>query len=202
MKIKSAKDIKPLRDSVIVQVTKIQEDDLIISQTSTKQHVNMVFGEVVSTGPETNQEENCPGVACGDSVMFSEFAGQHISTESDKLEKVVRGYDIMVKLDNINEITKDNITAVSDRVIVSVFYRDETVDGIVLSEDNSKDPTLQDLDYGQIISIGASCKTDLKEGQIVAYGSGDYVGECIAKQPEKDVAEYRAINEKDILFTL
>lgn len=205
MRINNIDKINPKQDMVLTSIlTKdYAEGELIIEDKNaekTSDEAKMYFGEVVSMGPDATNPEHCPELEVKNKVMFSEFAGHHISTKSDKFVKIVRGHDIMVVLEDINNITKDNIKPTADRIIVAAVYRDSTEEGLYLDTEESKDPSLQDLDYGIVLHVGPTCKTGLKVGETVAYNT--YVGESIAKQPEKDVAEYRVLNELDVLFTV
>ena len=205
MKLNNTESIKPLKDMVLVNIiTKdYKEGELIIDGEDAKksgEEVKMYFGDVISMGPDAINPNQCPNLSIGDTALFSQFAGHHVSTRETKLVKIIRGYDIMATLEDINNITNSNIHPTADRLLVSVFYRDDTEDSLVLDGDELRDPTLADLDYGVVLKKGPACKTDINVGDRVAFTP--YVGERVAKQPEENVAEYRVLNELDALFTL
>jgi co-chaperonin GroES (HSP10) len=205
MKINSASSVKPLQDMVLTSIItkEFSEDELIIENKAAEKsgdQAKMYFGEVLSMGPDSTGENHCPGLKIGDTAFFSQFAGHHVSTRENKMVKIIRGYDIMATIEDVNNITESNIVPTADRIIVSAFYREDTEDGLILEGDSIQDPTLADLDYGVILKIGPTCKTELKIGDKIAYNT--YVGECLQKTPKKDVAEYRVLNELDALFTI
>lgn len=207
MRVNNINSLSPTNDNVITKVlVETFKDDEIISveESGSKRHeedkTRMYFGEVVSLGPETLKDKHCPNLNVNDKILFSEFAGHHISTNEKCMAKVIRGYDIMAILNKIKNITKDDVMPTADRLFISVFYEETTEDGLFISKEDSKDPTLKDLKYGVIIKKGPSCKSKLEVGQIVALD--DYVGECVAIHPEKDIAEYRVLSENSVLFTV
>jgi len=205
MKINNTSSVKPLHDMVLMGIItkEFSEDELIIEEKAAEKsgdQAKMYFGEVLSMGPDSTGEKHCPGLKIGDTAFFSQFAGHHVSTRENKMVKIIRGYDIMATLDDINNITESTVNPTADRILVAAFYRDDTEDGLILEGDSAQDPTLQDLDYGKILKVGPSCKTELKPGDIVAYNT--FVGESLKKNPEKNVAEYRVLNELDVLFTI
>jgi co-chaperonin GroES (HSP10) len=151
-------------------------------------------------GPDATSKEHCPGLKDKDTVLFSQFAGHHVSTREDKFVKIIRGYDIMATLEDINNITDSNVHPAANRILVAAKYRDETDDGLILNVDEARDPALADLDYGVVLKKGPACELPIEVGQTVAYTT--YVGECVQKQPEENVAEYRVLVEDDILFTI
>ncbi len=203
MRLTSIEGIKPSTHMVLVDIiptNEVSEDKLLIEEKeSTPDEAKMYFGKVVSMGPEASENGNCPGLKEGETAMFSQFAGHHIAVEG-KFVKVLRGYDIMATLENINDITASNVHPAADRILVSCKYRDESDNGLVLNEVEARDPMLADLDYGVVLSKGPSCDERIEVGQTVAFTP--YVGECVKKQPEENIAEYRVLSQLDVLFTI
>ncbi len=206
MQISNIENIKPLQDRVLTNliVEQFDENELIIEDKSAEKsgdQAKMYFGEVLSMGPDSTDDDHCPGLKVGQTIFFSEFAGNHVSViDSTKLVKIIRGYDIMAIVKDIKNITKDTVTPSADRIMIAAYFRDANEDGLQLSDEGAKDPKLKDLDYGVILAVGPTCKSDLKVGDIVAYDN--YVGECLERHPEEGIAEYRIMNELDAIFTL
>lgn len=204
MKLSDTCGINPMKDMVLVSIITRDygKNELVLEEDSAEKstdQVKMYFGEVLSMGPDATSQKHCPGLKVGDTILFSQFAGHYVSTQEDRLVKIIRGYDIMTTLENINDITKSNVHPTANRLLVAARYRDETDDGLILNDEESRDPSLADLDFGIVLKKGLACTLPIEVGQVVAYPP--YVGECVKKQPEENIAEYRVIVEQDILFT-
>jgi co-chaperonin GroES (HSP10) len=203
MRLSELDGIMPIKDKVLVSIFPVSTnaDGIVLYNERSEDQAKMYFGEVLSMGPDVALPKHCPGLKVGDKIFFSEFAGHHISTKQNKLVKIIRGYDIMTTLEDIDKIEDSNTTPTADRVLVAAKYRDDSDDGLSLNAEEARDPSLADLDYGVVLKKGPSC-TDpkIEVGMTVAYAP--YVGECLKKQPKEGVAEYRVLLEQDVLFTL
>jgi co-chaperonin GroES (HSP10) len=96
MRLSSTGDIKPLKDMVLVSIVtkEYKDDELVLEDKDAEKsgdQAKMYFGEVLSMGPDATSKEHCPGLKDKDTVLFSQFAGHHVSTREDKF--VLFGYD-------------------------------------------------------------------------------------------------------------
>lgn len=200
MKLTNADNVQPQKDLVLVDIHDaiLEKDGVYLGQSESKpQDIAMYFGTVKKLGPSATDDLNCPGLQEGETVMFSQFAGHHISTREDKSFKVIPGYDIVATVTDYKNIAEDNTTPTADRVLISVNFVDGTEDGLVLSEDEVKDPRLTDLDYGVVLKVGPTTKK-IQVGQLVAYEP--WCGVIAKRKRSLEDAELKLIREDDILF--
>lgn len=203
MQINDIKTIKPKKDLVIVDIEKVnKKDELYLGDSKGGEYkkVEMYFGEVKSKGPEVTEPLNCPGLEVGDKVAFSQFAGSHIITKEIAMTKVIRGYDIMAILDDLDNISEDTITPTSDRLLVALIDEDNTPDDeLYLSSSNKSDPRVSELVYAKVLRVGKSCK-DTKIGDLIAFSP--YAGETIRYQLSAEKPELKSIREDDTIFSI
>jgi len=201
MRLKGIDTVKPRHDLVVVDVQPREISGVYLggNEQATKTQVEMYYGKVEKIGPEVLDPKHCPGLMVGDIAIFSQFAGSYIATSDDKLHKIIRGYDIMGITEDLNEINEVTLRPTADRVLVEVFHKELTDEGIYLNPEDAKDPRLQDISYGKILKLGPSVKTDLKVGDTVGYDP--WVGEAIRKRTSDDRPELRIIRADDILFS-
>jgi len=200
MKLTNADNVQPQKDLVLVDIHDaiLEKDGVYLGQSESKpQDIAMYFGTVRKLGPSATEDLNCPGLEAGDTVMFSQFAGHHISTREDKSYKVIPGYDIVAKVTDYKNIAENNTEPTADRVLISVNFVDGTEDGLVLSEDEVKDPRLTDLDYGIVLKVGPTTKK-IRVGQLVAYEP--WCGVVAKRKRSLEDSELKLIREDDILF--
>jgi len=200
MKLANASKIEPQKDLVLISVfdAVLEKDGIYLGQNESKpQDIAMYFGSVEKLGPSATDDLNCPGLREGDTAMFSQFAGHHISTRGDKSYKVIPGYDIVAIVADPKNITVNTVDPTADRILVSVQFVDATEDGLILSDDEVKDPRLTDLDYAIIQRVGPTC-TKFVVGQLVAYEP--YCGVIAKHKRSLDDEELKLIREDDILF--
>ena len=204
MRVNDISKVKPAKDNIVVKTIEPNRNDKLFitkaDQPDTKNTL-LSFGEVIAIGPNATQNEYCPELKLSDTVTYSSFAGSHIATENIKeLYKIMGGYSVMAKIDDINNLNWDTVHPTSNRILVEVKFVDQTQEGLFISEDEAKDPRLEDLDYGVIVSTGPSCKLGYKVGDTVAYQP--YAGENIRPPQSVDRPALRVLIEEDILLTI
>ncbi len=200
MKLTNTDKVEPQKDLVLVSVfdAVLEKDGIYLGHNESKpQDIAMYFGSVEKLGPSATDDLNCPGLRIGDTAMFSQFAGHHISTREDKSYKVIPGYDIVAVVADPKDITVNTLAPTADRILVSVQFVDGSEDGLILSDSEVKDPRLTDLDYGIIEKVGPT-STRFVVGQLVAYEP--YCGVIAKHKRTLDDKELKLIREDDILF--
>lgn len=203
MKLENVRDVVPMKDGVLVNVLEATKEDggvFLGEVKSEPTDIKMYFGIVEKVGPDATEDVNCPGLKAGDIGFFSEFSGHHISTREKTMHKLIPAYDIMAIVTDTKELNETTVQPTADRLLVEVMFVDQDQNGIILSDKESKDPKLKDLDYGKILSIGPVSKQGLKIGQTVAYEP--YSGERIRREAGVKQPELRLIRENDILFII
>ena len=204
MRVKNINKVKPAKDNIVIKIVEPNDDNKLFSARISNQddkNAEFSFGEVLAIGPTANDVEHCPNVATGDNVVFNRFAGAHIATDDvNELYKIMGGYSIMAKIDNINNLNSDTVTPTSNRLLIKVKYKDQDDSGLILLADAASDPRLEDLDYGTIVKVGPSCKLGYKVNDIVAYNP--YAGENIRNAISADIPALRVLIEEDVLLTI
>ena len=199
MKLKNADGIRPMKDLVIVDIQpkEVSNEEVYIEEENDVFKVEMYEGLVRAVGPDATDPKHCPGLKTGDIAIFSQFAGNYISTDNDVLHKVIRGYDIMATTAELHTLNEDTLNPAADRLLVKVHSRDVDESGLFISE-NEQNPMLLDLNYGEVLKIGSEAVGRFKEGDLVAYDT--YVGEAIRRRGSANEPELRVIRSDDILF--
>jgi co-chaperonin GroES (HSP10) len=200
MVINNINSIEPKQDMVLVEVTTLVDSELVITEDSLPDKPAMRFAKVISMGPDVTSKEHCPGLKVGDHVSFTEFAGYHLAVDSKDIVKVIRGYDILSIITDMNNINSDTVVPTTDRLLVEELPQGVEQDGLFLGN-ASADPRLASLNYGKVLSIGPSCldKTITKDS-IVAYAP--YVGETIREYESEDKKGLRVVRQPDVLLTM
>lgn len=194
MIVEKYEDIIPNNDMVLVEMVDL---DLMQAYQSDSMEVAVRQGEVLTKGAKASLPEHCPELEVGNIAVFTEFAGYHIITKDDKMLKLIRGYDIVGKYENREDMDTDKIQPTADRVLVEEYSPDEGSDLIF----NSKmhDPRLTDMYYGKILDVGPSVRNSaIKKGVVVAYAP--YVGTIIKEQESDKVKPLKIIVEDDVLM--
>jgi len=193
-------NIKPAKDSVIIELLKLEDvyDELITTEASNEEDVAVRYGNVLSIGPEVDSNTHCENLKVNDTVLFTEFAGYYITSDEDRIFKVIRGYDIIGKVMSITDISNSNFIPTSDRILVEEIETDSTSNEVIIETSN---PAMGDLLYGKIIKVGDSVQNDkLKEGLLVAYPT--YVGTVVRHYESDKLKILKIVVENDILFTI
>lgn len=203
MRIDDINTVAPARDNVILKVVEpTHEGTLIVPKQNVvdEKNATLIMGTVLATGPEAGDGLACPGVEPGQTYAMNVFAGYHIATgDLKELYKLMSGYSLIAKLDDINNINESTVSPSCDRLLIAQKFVDETQGGLILTGMDARDPRLEDLDYGVVIKTGASCKLGYKVGQIVGYPP--YCGEQLRQAEGKDKPALRALNENDVVLT-
>lgn len=204
MRVNDVNKVKPAKDNVILRIVEPDaKNGLFLAQSKTPDPKNAIltFGEILAVGPNANEAAYCPEINVGDIVAVNSFAGSHIATSKpNELYKIMGGYSIMTKIDDINNLKEDTLTPVANRLLIEVKFIDQDETGLVLLADEASDPRLEDLDYGTILKVGPSCKLGYKKGDIVAYQP--YAGENIRQATSADSPALRVLIEEDVLLTI
>lgn len=202
MIVSDVNKVKAAKSNVIIQTVELTEEgNLYFAKDGSDDDKNaeISFGKVIAMGPTAKEAEACPEVNVGESVVFNRYAGSHIVTKNtDEINKVMDGHFIMARLQDINNINEETAYPVANRVLIKVKYVDQDEDGLVF--DNASNPGLEDLDYGEIVKVGSSCKLGYKVGEIVAYNT--YAGENIRRAVSADIPALRVLNEDDVLLII
>lgn len=201
MQIENTEKINPLKDSVIIEIQNLVEmkDSLIDTSKSDEESVAIRFGIVISMGPDVALPEHCESLKVGDTVVFTQFAGYHISSTKG-FYKVIRGYDVVGITTDMNDMNEDTVVPTANRVLVKELQTNVDDDGLILSG-NASDPRLSDMAFGEIISCGPSIRNkDLVQGLRVAYPP--YVGTEVRNYESTDNPALKIIVEEDILLTI
>lgn len=192
--------ISPNESMVLVRLLDLEGilGGLIATQASDADAVAPKYGEVISMGDSADKHGNCTGLVRGDIVVFTEFAGYHVVSESTtEMYKLVRGYDIIGKCMTQKDIDNLNITPTENRVMVESFNVNK--DDIILN--NAKDPRSLDLNYGKIISVGDNVQNKLLvPGTVVAFAG--YVGTMLRGYESDEIPAISVLVEHDILLTI
>jgi len=200
MILESHEQINPKRDMVLVEMIRLDEiqEGLVLERDSDATDVAIRYGKVLSIGDKVDMPEHCPGLKVDEIVIFTEFAGYYVVTKEEKLLKLIRGYDIVGKYENMEKMNKD-VAPTANRLLVEEYDMNEGSDLILNT--TSRDPRLADMHYGKIIGIGPSVKDeDLSVGMLVAYAT--YVGTQIREKESDTVKALKIIVEEDILLTI
>jgi co-chaperonin GroES (HSP10) len=204
MRVNDITKVKPAKEYVVVENIELDKDSELFfakSKTIDVKNADLSIGKVLATGPMSDQPEFSPGVVPGDTVTYNVFSGSHIATtELAKLYKIMSGYNIIAKLDDVNNLDENTVHPSSNRLFLAVKFIDETDSGLFIPAADASDPRLEDLDYGTVISVGPSCKLGYKVGDIVAYNP--YSGENV--RPPRSVSKpaLRILIEEDVLLTI
>lgn len=203
MKLKNTNGVKPLRDGVLVDVHEVakEKDGIYLgSKESTPTDINMYFGTVEEVGPKSTESTACPGLKKGDIGFFSEFSGYHIAASEETTKKLIPAYDIMAIITDTKNLNETTVKPTADRYLVEVKFVDQNDEGLVLSDDDAKDPKLLDLDYGVLVKGGPVTTSGLKLDSVVAFDPNS--GEVVRKAEGIDTPELRLIREDDILIVI
>lgn len=201
MRLENIEGIKPQKDLVVVDIRPRQLQGLYLggNEQAAKTKAEMYYGTVKAMGPLVDNERHCPGLNYDDIAIFSQFAGSYISTNDDKLYKIIRGYDIMATTTDLENINEKTLTPTADRILVSVVHKEVTSDGIYLDRDDARDPRLKDIDYGTVVSVGSEV-VGFAVGDEVAYDV--HVGEALRERSSDDEPELRVMRIDDVLFLI
>jgi len=203
MRVDDITKVKPSKDNVVIKRKEKKKDGGLFFPTAVKdvKNTELSYAEVLAVGPTATQPEHCPGLEKGDLIVHNSLAGANIAT-SDRGEryKVMNGYSILALLDDIDNLNEDTVHPAANRLLLAVKFIDETDTGVVISTEEAKDPRLEDLDYGTIISVGPSCKLGYNVGDIVAYNS--YAGEDIRRAESVNKPALRTLIEDDVLLSI
>jgi len=195
------KNVVPARDIVVIQLVKLDHalEELMTPNTSTEEEIAVRYGRVLSIGPDVDSILHCKDLKVGEIALFTEFAGHYITSDDKNLYKVIRGYDIIGKMDKEYDIINEkNLAPTGDRVLVEEI--DTTIDssGLIINE---SDPTKADLLYGKVVSVSELANTlGLVKDQVVAYPP--YVGTVVRHYESDKLKTLKVIVENDILFTI
>lgn len=192
------KDLKAFGVHAITEVVSLPDEiDGIYKGTanrSTRENIEFYYGVIKSMGKDCKSKTQCPNLKIGDIAVFSHFAGYHLKTE-DSFCKVVRGYDIVALIKDMENINKNTITPTNARVLVEIIEKE------VLNEDgiysaNMPDPREADTQKCRIVSSGPEVKNPLEPGTIVLIDP--YCGNLIVNNPDEKL---KTIILDDILTT-
>lgn len=203
MRVDDINTVVPSKTNVVLKIVEpSHEGTLVIPKQNMVDDKNatLIIGEVVATGADAGSAVACPGVEPGQTYAVNIFSGYHIATPDIKeLYKIMDGFSLMAKLDDINNINESTVSPACERLLIAQKFVDETQGGLVLEGLDARDPKLEDLDYGLVIKFGASCKLGYKVGQIVGFPP--YCGEQIRPAGGKDKPALRVLNENDVVLT-
>lgn len=204
MRIADIKTVKPAKDNVVVSTIEPNSDSKLFfatNKTPDTKNTQLSFGRVLAIGPDALKSEHCPDLNIDDTVVYSVYAGSHIATDDLKeLYKVMGGYSIMAKIEDINNVNEVTVSPTSNRLLIAVKFIDQTQAGLFISNEEAKDPRLEDLDYGVVLKTGPSCKLGYEVGDIVAYQP--YAGENIRPPLSVEKPALRVLIEEDVLLTI
>ncbi len=194
--------IVPTKDIVVVRLVNLDavQKGLLSIDHSDEETIAARYGEVISMGPDVLLPEHCAELSKGDIAIFTEFAGHYVPTDDSKnLYKIVRGYDIIGKHTNMENIADVNAAVpTGNRLLVEIIDITDQADGIII---DSKNPALADLTYGKILKINKNInKLNLSEGSLVAFAP--YVGTDIRNYESDSRRALRILVEEDVLFTM
>ena len=191
-----AKLINPTRDKVVIKMLKLDEiyDTLITQAQSKEEEIATRYGEVLSLGPDVDKHGSCKNLKIGDTVIFTEFAGYYIPTDSD-LVKIMRGYDIICKTKDVKDFSK--LEPTENRILLEVVNPDSMQD-IILAD--NKDPRLADLSYGKVLKTGPTTELNLSPGDFIAFPP--FAGITVRHYESEENKELKTVLEFDILFTV
>ena len=201
MVISNYKKIEPAGDMVLVEMVKLDKiiDGIITETESTAENIEIRYGKVIAMGKLANSEPHCPSLKEEEIVVFTQFAGYFIATKEQVMIKLIRGYDIIGKYENEDDMKENKLIPTADRLLVEEYDINEGSDLVMSSL--MKDPRLTDLSFGKIIGVGPAVKNkDLKDGLIVAYAP--YVGTTIREKESDEDKPLKTIVEFDILMTM
>jgi co-chaperonin GroES (HSP10) len=203
MRIDDIKKVNPAKEYAVVHTIELDKDSKLFfgkSQSTDPKNAEISFAEVVSIGPRFSDDNQCPGVSPGDKVSFNRYAGSHIATnELNEIYKLLSGYSIMAKIDDINNLNEDTVHPTCNRLLLAVKPVDDS-SGVYMPGEGSKDPRMEDLDYGVVISAGPLCKLGYQIGSIVAYQP--FSGENIRPDGGRNKPALRVLIEEDVLLTI
>jgi len=195
------KNVVPARDIVLVQLVKLDHalEELMTPNISTEEEVAVRYGKVISIGPEVDTIQHCKDLKVGEIALFTEFAGHYVTSDDKNLYKIIRGYDIIGKMDKeYDVIDEETLSPTGDRVLVEEIDTNIDSSGLIINE---SDPTKADLLYGKIVSISKLANTlGLVKDQVVAYPP--YVGTIVRHYESDELKTLKVIVENDILFTI
>lgn len=204
MRVNDIKKVNPAKENIVVKTIELDKDNELFfakSKTQDTKNSELSFGEVISLGPNSGNPGQCPDVVVGDKVVVNRYAGSHIATnELNEIYKVMVGYSVMAKLDDINNIDVETTHPSSNRLLIAVKLVDSTDGELYIPANESSDPRLEDIDYGVIVKLGPSCKLGYKVGDIVAYNP--YSGENVRAAESMDKPALRVLIEEDVLLTI
>lgn len=204
MRVNDIKKVKPAKENIVVKTIELDKNNELFfakSKTQDPKNAELSFGEVISLGPNAGDPGQCPEITVGDKVVVNRYSGSHIATnELNEIYKVMIGYSVMAKLDDINKIDVDTTHPSSNRLLIAVKLVDATDGELYIPVTEASDPRLEDLDYGVIVKLGPSCKLGYKVGDIVAYPP--YAGENVRAAESMDKPALRVLIEEDVLLTI
>jgi co-chaperonin GroES (HSP10) len=158
----------------------------------TKTKAEFYFGTVIKLGKDAASKEQCSELKEGIGVVISQMAGYTIPTKKSYC-KVVRGYDVVAIVEDLDNINMNNIKPTGDRVLVQIIEESSiTSDGVYVG--SKEDPREALIQRGRVISCAENA-IQYKEGSIVAFDP--YCGNLIYN--EGDVL-LKTVNGFDILF--
>jgi co-chaperonin GroES (HSP10) len=190
-------NVNPQGVNVLVEVKKfdtVDSNNIYRGENAklTKTKAEFYFGTAVKMGESANSKEQCPGLKEGTGVVISQIAGYTIPTKEEYC-KIVRGYDIVAIVEDLNDINMNNIKPTGDRILVQIIEENSfTGDGVFVG--SKEDPREALIQRGRVISCAQEAK-QYKEGSIVAFDP--YCGNLIFN--EGDVL-LKTVNGFDILF--
>ena len=203
MRIDDINTVVPSGDNVVLQIVEpTTEGTLVIPKQNIvdEKNATLITGKVISVGATADNPNACPGVAPGKTYMMNVFGGYHIATKDVKeMYKLLGGYNLLAELEDIDNINESTVSPVGYRLLIAQKFVDETQDGLVLTGMDARDPRLEDLDYGVVLKVGASCKLGYEVGQLVGYPP--YCGEQVKSDNGKDSPALRVLHENDVALT-
>ena len=204
MRVNDIKKVKPAKENIVVKTIELDKNNELFfakSKTQDTKNAELSFGEIISLGPDASRPGQCPDVKIGDKVVVNRYAGSHIATtELNEIYKVMMGYSVMATLDDMNNLDENTIHPSSNRLLLSVKFRDQTDGELYIPREEASDPRLEDIDYGTVLVVGPSCKLGYKVGDIVAYNP--YSGENVRTAETVDRPALRVLIEEDVLLTI
>ena len=204
MRVNDITKVKPAKDFIVVQNIELDKNNELYFAKSSKpdpKNAELSFGKVLAIGPTALNLDSCPELKCEDTIVYNRYSGSHIATKQlNEIFKVMIGYNVMARIDDINNLNEETIYPSANRLLLAVKYVDQDETGIFLDANEAKDPRLEDIDYGTVIKIGPSCKLGYQIGDIVAYNP--YSGENIRPPGTADRPALRVLIEEDVLLTI